>query len=58
MMRLSDDEVEDLLGPVVDDLASAGVAVLWPQEMMREVAPSTALRRSRRMTVVRRQSAD
>jgi hypothetical protein len=37
VMRLGDDEVEELLGPVVDDLASAGIAVLWPQEMMSDV---------------------
>ncbi len=34
---LDDDEVADLLGPVVDDLASAGISVLWPRELMSEV---------------------
>ena len=37
VMLLGDDEVEELLGTVVDDLASAGIAVLWPHELMSEV---------------------
>ncbi|MPZ54291.1 MAG: ATP-dependent helicase, partial [Acidimicrobiia bacterium] len=36
-MALSDDEVSDLLGPVVDDLASAGIGVLWPSELLKNV---------------------
>ncbi|HUP69422.1 MAG TPA: SNF2-related protein [Acidimicrobiales bacterium] len=34
---LDDDEAADLLGPVVDDLASAGVQVLWPVDVLRPV---------------------
>ena len=34
---LDDEEAGDLLGPVVDDLASAGVQVLWPAELLRPV---------------------
>jgi hypothetical protein len=30
-------EVEDLFGPVVDDLAAAGLPVLWPAEVLRPV---------------------
>src|SRR5690606_12718062 len=28
-----DDEVEELFGPVADDLAAAGLPVLWPSEI-------------------------
>ncbi|MGI8759289.1 MAG: DEAD/DEAH box helicase [Acidimicrobiales bacterium] len=31
---LDDDEVDDLLGPLVDDLAGAGIQVLWPSELV------------------------
>ncbi|MGH9178051.1 MAG: DEAD/DEAH box helicase, partial [Acidimicrobiales bacterium] len=34
---LEDDEAADLLGPVVGDLASAGVQVLWPADLLRPV---------------------
>ena len=34
---LDDEEAADLLGPVVDDLASAGVQVLWPADVLRSV---------------------
>ncbi|PLS75441.1 MAG: ATP-dependent helicase [Actinobacteria bacterium] len=34
---LDDDEAADLLGPVVEDLASAGVQVLWPIDVLRPV---------------------
>ena len=34
---LDDDEAAELLGPVVDDLASAGVQVLWPADVLRSV---------------------
>jgi len=34
---LDDDEAADLLGPVVDDLASAGVQVLWPADVLRPI---------------------
>ena len=37
VLRLTDDEVSDLLGPVVDDLASAGISVLWPKEMIADI---------------------
>ncbi len=36
-MILDDDEVADLLGPVVDDLASGGIQVQWPSELLTEV---------------------
>ncbi len=32
---LDDHEVDDLLGPVVDDLAGAGIQVLWPSDLLR-----------------------
>lgn len=32
-LELDDDEVEDLFGPVADDLAAAGLPVLWPSEL-------------------------
>ena len=32
---LDGDEAEDLFGPVADDLAAAGLAVLWPAEVLR-----------------------
>jgi superfamily II DNA or RNA helicase len=35
---LADPEVDDLLGPVVDDLRSAGVEVRWPTEMITPVS--------------------
>lgn len=34
---LEDDEASDLLGPVVGDLASAGVEVLWPADLLHPV---------------------
>ncbi len=34
---LEDAEVEDLFGPVADDLAAAGLPVLWPAEVFRAV---------------------
>ncbi|HLY81462.1 MAG TPA: DEAD/DEAH box helicase, partial [Acidimicrobiales bacterium] len=36
-LELSDGEVDDLLGPVTDDLAGAGLQVLWPVEVMRPI---------------------
>ncbi len=33
-LELDDSEVDDLLGPMVDDLAGAGIQVLWPAELM------------------------
>lgn len=32
-LALDDEEVEDLFGPVADDLAAAGLPVLWPSEL-------------------------
>ncbi len=32
-LELYDDEVEDLFGPIADDLASAGIGVLWPAHL-------------------------
>ncbi len=32
-LELSDDEVDDLFGPIADDLASAGISVLWPRHV-------------------------
>ncbi|MDP9006927.1 MAG: DEAD/DEAH box helicase, partial [Actinomycetota bacterium] len=32
---LDDHEVDDLLGPMVDDLAGAGIQVLWPSDLLR-----------------------
>ncbi len=32
---LDDEEANDLLGPVTDDLASAGIQVLWPRDLVR-----------------------
>ena len=45
-LEVSDEEADDLLGPVVDDLAGAGIQVLWPKELVddltvRAVASST-----------------
>jgi SNF2 family DNA or RNA helicase len=37
-LGLHDDEVDELMGPVVDELAAAGVHVLWPAEMMTSVS--------------------
>ncbi len=34
-LELDDGEVDDLLGPLADDLAGAGIQVLWPAELMR-----------------------
>ncbi len=34
-LMLEDDEVDELFGPVVDDLAGAGIHVLWPAELLR-----------------------
>ncbi len=36
-LELADDEVDDLLGSVTDDLAGAGVEVLWPVELLGQV---------------------
>ncbi|MFP3914418.1 MAG: DEAD/DEAH box helicase, partial [Actinomycetota bacterium] len=36
-MILSDGEVDQLLGPAVEDLASAGISVLWPKELVTDV---------------------
>ena len=33
-LELSDEEADDLLGPAVDDLAAAGLQVLWPKELV------------------------
>jgi hypothetical protein len=33
-LEVSDEEADDLLGPVVDDLAGAGIQVLWPKELV------------------------
>jgi SNF2-related domain/SNF2 Helicase protein/Helicase conserved C-terminal domain len=37
-LELDDGEVDDLLGPVSDDLAGAGLAVLWPVELIRPLS--------------------
>ncbi len=36
-LDLADAEVEELFGPVADDLAAAGLPVLWPAEVFRPV---------------------
>ena len=36
-LELTDDEVEDLFGPVADDLAAAGLPVLWPAEVFAAI---------------------
>ncbi|MDZ7676290.1 MAG: DEAD/DEAH box helicase [Acidimicrobiales bacterium] len=36
-LALDDDEVEELFGPVAEDLAAAGLPVLWPAEVFRPV---------------------
>ena len=36
-LGLQDEDVDELMGPVVDDLAAAGVHVLWPAELMETV---------------------
>ncbi|HEU5081890.1 MAG TPA: DEAD/DEAH box helicase [Acidimicrobiales bacterium] len=36
-LLLEDAEVEELFGPVADDLAAAGLPVLWPAEVLRPV---------------------
>ncbi|MDQ3306539.1 MAG: DEAD/DEAH box helicase, partial [Actinomycetota bacterium] len=33
-LELDDGEVDDLMGPTVDDLAGAGIQVLWPAELV------------------------
>lgn len=35
LLELADHEAEELFGPVVDDLAAAGLPVLWPAEVLR-----------------------
>ncbi len=37
-LEVSDEEADDLLGPVVDDLAGAGIQVLWPKELVDDLA--------------------
>jgi hypothetical protein len=37
-LELDDAEVDDLLGPVADDLAGAGLVVLWPVELVRPLS--------------------
>src|SRR5690606_29934810 len=32
---LDDEEVEELFGPIADDLAAAGLPVLWPSDVFR-----------------------
>jgi hypothetical protein len=43
-LGLDDDEVGELLGPVADDLAGAGIQVLWPAEVLAplELRPHVA----------------
>ncbi|MBL8778632.1 MAG: DEAD/DEAH box helicase [Acidimicrobiales bacterium] len=36
-LEVSDEEADDLLGPVVDDLAGAGIQVLWPKELVDDL---------------------
>jgi hypothetical protein len=36
-LELSDGEVDDLLGTAADDLAAAGIQVLWPSELLASV---------------------
>ena len=36
-LGLQDEDVDELMGPVVEDLAAAGVHVLWPAELMETV---------------------
>ena len=36
-LELDDAEVEDLFGPIADDLAAAGLPVMWPAEIFRPV---------------------
>ncbi len=36
-LELADDEVEALFGPVADDLAAAGLPVLWPSEIFAAI---------------------
>ena len=36
-LELTDDEADDLLGPVVDELAGAGLQVLWPTELVESL---------------------
>ena len=38
VLDLDDREAEDLFGPVADDLAAAGLPVLWPAEVLRPLA--------------------
>ncbi len=37
-LDLDDGETDDLLGPITDELASAGVGVLWPVELIRPLS--------------------
>jgi len=37
VLLLADAEVEELFGPVADDLAAAGLPVLWPADVLRPV---------------------
>jgi hypothetical protein len=37
VLLLEDAEVEELFGPVADDLAAAGLPVLWPADVLRPV---------------------
>jgi len=37
-LELDDAEAEELFGPVADDLAAAGLPVLWPAEVLRPLA--------------------
>ncbi|MGY6500734.1 MAG: DEAD/DEAH box helicase [Acidimicrobiales bacterium] len=43
-LQLDDDEADALFGPVVEDLAAAGLTVMWPREVLRtiEVRPVVA----------------
>ena len=36
-LELADEEVEELFGPVADDLAAAGLPVLWPSEVFAAI---------------------
>ena len=36
-LELTDDEVEALFGPVADDLAAAGLPILWPSEIFAAI---------------------
>ncbi|MCC5953391.1 MAG: DEAD/DEAH box helicase [Acidimicrobiia bacterium] len=43
MVELDDLEASDLLGSVVDDLAAAGITVLWPQDLIRPLSLSASV---------------